>query len=115
MDIQVGDRITYKNGHVELIQNNENLKDRIENCTIEVVKIERPKYEIVEEKEELLTEEEKEFLKNYVKLIESLNNGKVDTIINLGTLLVLHLKTSIDYYTEIGSNFKDLKKIKYIH
>ena len=30
-----------------------------------ILKIERPKYEVVEEKKELLTEEEREFLKKY--------------------------------------------------
>ena len=39
----------------------------LDSKTIEILKIERPKYEVVEEKKELLTEEEKEFLKYMCK------------------------------------------------
>lgn len=36
--------------------------------SIEILKIERPQYEVIEEKKELLTEEEKEYLKLVLKL-----------------------------------------------
>ena len=47
---------------------------------IEILKIERPHYEVVEEKKELLTEEEKEFLKTICKYydIRTIYFNKVD-------------------------------------
>ncbi len=75
-DLQEGDRITYKynNGddkiYKSIIQDDgdlEDYKERIERKSLEILKIERPKYEVVEENEELLTEEEKEFLKGMCK------------------------------------------------
>ena len=75
MDIQieVGDRVTSKNKgtgkiYVEIAYNNvaiENMKSDLYNT--EIIKIERPHYEVVEEKKELLTEEEKEFLKSILR------------------------------------------------
>lgn len=83
MDLQVGDRITYKYLNtnidkdkiyvslVEGIRDAEIYKEMIESETktssIEILKIERPNYEVIEEKKELLTEEEREFLKQYIK------------------------------------------------
>lgn len=84
MNIQVGDRVTYKYLNTEdkreciaVIQDIVELEDykrMIENkselCSIEILKIERPKWEVVEEKKELLTEEEREFLKFFIKHFE---------------------------------------------
>lgn len=79
VDIQVGDRITYKyedeNKHrIVIISNLDELGDYKNMATtsgefssIRIIKIERPKYEVVEEKKELLTEEEKEFLRQAFK------------------------------------------------
>ena len=39
----------------------------IESNNIKILKIERPKYEVVEKQEELLTDEEKQFLKDMCK------------------------------------------------
>ena len=86
MDIQVGDRITYRyleikdkifiaiiNVLSELIDYERMVKEN----QIEILKIERPKYEVIEEKKELLTEEEREFLKQVLifmdKKISSIN------------------------------------------
>lgn len=71
MDIQVGDRVTYKykdenDIKINIITSN-NDKAIISQNDKEILKIERPKYEVVEEKKELLTKEEKEFLKQYIK------------------------------------------------
>lgn len=66
MDIQVGDRVTYKNGATKIITNDEYC-EKVKEVYGEILKIERPKYEVVEKKKELLTEEEKEFLKNMIK------------------------------------------------
>lgn len=78
MDIEVGDRVTYKSlkepdyqkrekvviNEAEIIKILECVKDG----QVEILKIERPKYEVTKEKKELLTEEEKEFLKQYIKM-----------------------------------------------
>ena len=81
-EIEVGDRVTYRYLNTEdkqefvsiigSIEELESYKRMIESKTeissIEILKIERPKYEVVEEKKELLTEEEREFLKQYIKM-----------------------------------------------
>ena len=83
MDIQVGDRITYRyinsSDKKELIRvltdeleiktyiANTN-KEKTEGFAIEILKIERPSYEVVEEKKELLTYEEREFLKSVIEI-----------------------------------------------
>ena len=84
MDIQVGDLITYINSNDSLgmryksiMINSDRLidyKNKLENKEIEIIKTERPKYEVIEEKKELLTEEEKEFLKSYIKFTNYIPN-----------------------------------------
>lgn len=73
MDIQVGDRVTYKNLEEKIVTtligssvDIGSMKEILE--TRELLKIERPKYELVEEHKKLLTEEEKEFLKMISKI-----------------------------------------------
>lgn len=118
MNIKVGDRVTYKidkKDIVTLVMNNiANIDFIINNDEhkIEILKIERPKYEVIEEKKELLTEEEKEFLKQYIKIIESLNNGEVITIQKQSTWLILKLKTQFEYQAEVGPRFKELAECK---
>ena len=126
MDIQVGDKITYK-----YLNNNDNkiytsiiedigdlktyermIESRIEIGSIEILKIERPKYEVVEERKELLTEEEREFLKQYIKIIESLNNGQVTSIRKQSSWIILKLKTELEYQADIGPKFKNLEDCK---
>ncbi len=80
MDIQVGDRVTYRyeteqEVRSSIINDIDELKDYIgmasrkgEISSIELLKIERPTYAVIEEKKELLTEEEKEFLKTISKI-----------------------------------------------
>ena len=75
MDIQVGDVVTYKiiysnKDFIRIISDSlavQELNTEINNNDIEILKIERPKYEVVEEKKALLTKEEKEFLKDMCK------------------------------------------------
>lgn len=78
MDIQVGDRITYrlKIGEykgviqrkiISLLCERDVYSKMLENDEIEIFTIERPKYEVVEENKELLTEDEKQFLKDICK------------------------------------------------
>ena len=117
MDIQVGDRIIYKHmGEMKtsLITDDEdieNIQEDIKNNSIEIIKIERPKYEVVEEKKELLTEE-KEFLKLYIKLIKSLNNGQLISIRKQSGWIILELKTGLEYQADIGSKFKNIEDCK---
>ena len=99
MDIQVGDRVTYRN----IYENEVYIRIVVDECEIsklnkdcrEILKIERPHYEVVEEKKELLTEEEKEFLKNVCKYYDvteiRLNNIDIK-IINDG-----HIVSCLDY------------------
>ena len=70
MDIQVGDRVTYKYKdkiYIKIILDEYELSV-LKDDDREILKIERPKYKVVEEKKDLLTEEEKEFLKYYIKI-----------------------------------------------
>lgn len=74
LDIQVGDRVTYldsyKTKRITIIKDAEMVETfKIDTgLYIEILKIERPQYEVIEEKKELLTEEEKEYLKLVLKL-----------------------------------------------
>ena len=122
MDIQVGDIVTYKNINEpdyqarQKIMINEDDIAKIHSCIkesqIEILKIERPKYEVVEEKKELLTEEEREFLKLYIKIIKSLNNGQIISIRKQSGWIVLKLKTELEYQADIGSKFKNMEDCK---
>ena len=103
MDIQVGDRVTYidKKGHkciLIVLEDKGELSDGKDSFIGEILKIERPKYEIIEEKKELLTEEEKEFLKQYIKI----NNARVD-FIKLDCNFDLRIETT-NYVNYIKTN-----------
>ncbi len=79
MDIQVGDRVTYidKQGKkciITVLEDKGELCDCKDNPVSEILKIERPKYEVVEEKKELLTEKEREFLKDMCNMCKYYNN-----------------------------------------
>lgn len=110
-NIQVGDKITFITGVEVIITKSEQIKEFINYGTIS--KIERPKYEVIEEyKEDLLTEVEKDLLKAYIKLIESLNNGSVESIRKEYSLIVIRLKTQLEYQIEVGPRFKNLEDSK---
>lgn len=74
MDIQVGDRVTYNYYGTTIIEiimdkkQSRSMLEELDNKGVKLLKIERPEYKVLEEKKELLTEEEKEFLKQYVKM-----------------------------------------------
>lgn len=75
MDIQVGDRVTYKRND-DGITRMACITTQANNLLLnpdeyEILKIERPKWEVVEEKKELLTEEEIEFLQLVLKFINT--------------------------------------------
>ena len=90
MNIRVGDRATYKTfgeTKIALIVDDEdidNIQEDIKNKNIEILKIGRPQYEVVEEKKELLTGEEREFLKLYMDFTHIITDAiyKKDGIIN---------------------------------
>lgn len=72
MEIEVGDRVTYKyknynTKYGEIVTSELEKEALLSRDNIEILKIERPNWEVVEEKKELLTEEEREFLKIYTK------------------------------------------------
>lgn len=122
IDLQVGDRVTYKylnnndnkiyTSIIEDIGDLENYKrmieSKIEISSIKILKVERPKYEVVEEKKELLTKEEKEFLRQYIKIIKSLNNGTVDKIRRKEEDIYVVLKNGLTYKIEIGMQFGNM-------
>ena len=80
--IEVGDKIAYKykgeDGIIEEIIIGEGDICALTQDDIEILKIERPNWTVVEEKKDLLTEEEKEFLKQIFKFKEF--NSKVNYI-----------------------------------
>lgn len=72
-DIRLGDVITYKSKldgkiNILLMTSSEQANFYSTSKSFEILKIERPTYEVVEEKKELLTDEEREFLKQFIKL-----------------------------------------------
>ncbi len=90
MDIQVGDRVTYKSINEPSYQArykiiaDENDILKVHNCIkeeqIKILKIERPKYEVVEEKKELLTEEEKEYLSSIINTINKYSGKNIKNL-----------------------------------
>lgn len=119
MDIQVGDRITYiylkNNKEVTAIiackaeiKDLQNMQKEGSEHQIKILKIERPTYEVIVENKELLTGEEKEFLKSYIKLIESLNNGEVTHISRYNITITVYLRTGLSYDAEVGPRFENM-------
>lgn len=115
MNIEVGDRVTYKSGkdQRQVIMTNE---EQIENyeSNVLIIKIERigingwyTVYE-KEDKKELLTNEEKEFLKHYIKILENLDNGKAIYIYREEEKIVVCLDTDLAYYIEVGKKFGNM-------
>lgn len=120
MDIQVGDRVTYryindsdKKELVSIITDDEEIKhyiirarkEIINSFSIEILKIERPRYEVVEEKKELLTDEEREFLKLYIKFSNKIIDGikKEDSVLNF-------MQDNDEYnFIELVDDFKNLR------
>lgn len=94
MDIQLGDRITYKYINAidkkkitRLVLDETEAKDyknmasdTNKESSIEIIKIERQKYEVIEEKKDLLTEEERELLKKLIININQFSCAKVNKI-----------------------------------
>ena len=116
MDIQVGDRVTYEfiDGFGQKTKETIIITDDEETFVgdVKILKIERPKYDAIEEKKELLTEEEKEFLKSYIKFVESFKNGKAIEINKNDNWLVLTLKSEIEYQVEVGSKYENIPYYK---
>ena len=111
MDIQVGDKVTYKykydNEKIEEIMIDmdyvENLKEDVD---IEILKIERPSYEVVEEKKELLTDEERDFLKGFINI----KSDKILYIQRRNTSIVIVGKQWAD--SVLTNKFQNLEKGK---
>ena len=113
MDLKIGDKITYEFQALkgEKVKNERIINDTADvniyknNELYKILKIERPKYEVVEEKKELLTEEEKRFLKHYIEIIEDLDNGKFKELLKQEERLIIFLNTGITYYIDLGNKF----------
>ena len=112
MDIQVGDRVTYldsyKTKRITIIKDAEMVETfKIDTgLYIEILKIERPKYEVIEEKKELLTEEEKEYIKNYTYF------NKIDykTLrISIASIEFINGNFSIACYVNTNDRFNNIK------
>ena len=116
MDIQVGDKITYKGvygAERQVIMTNLDVIDDYKG--IDIIKIERPKYEVVEEKKELLTEEEKEFLRQALKFGNygsDTGNGTIKFIVKSGYFIELYYEdwTCNTIYIDKKLYFKNLEQ-----
>ena len=83
----------------------------LDSKTIEILKIERPKYEVVEEKKELLTEEEREFLKYYMRYMYLQEKDKLIGIRKKDSQIWLLVSESCGYTYRYNSQaFKGLEK-----
>ena len=116
MDMQVGDKVTYKIREIVFTEiiNNLSWGVKLKNDAMyEILKIERPKYEVVEEKKELLTEEEREFLKQYIKLIGLKKGVKyIKKLINRFLYVILLDGSNFEIEVSYGENFKNLENEK---
>lgn len=119
MQIEVGDRVTYEDGYIEMVFDNEEIEYQTKVRDREIVKVERigqNGWEVVEEKKELLTEEEREFLKWILKFetikIKSIEKvqkkyGDIELILFFGDGI------ADGYYRNVkDSYFKNLKEGK---
>ncbi len=112
MEIEVGDRVTYKyknynTKYGEIVTSELEKEALLSRDNIEILKIERPNWEAVEEKKELLTEEEKEFLKQY--LIHSSNEYEKEYLIKRNKSIWLENKNTDGICFQYNKNkFKGL-------
>ena len=108
MDIQVGDRVTYKIReiiYIKIMEDSSMINKLKNDGECKILKIERPKYEVVEEKKELLTEEEREFLKLYMKI----NNIKASKLIfNIFEITFIDGNISFTAYINTDYSFRKL-------
>ena len=112
LDIQVGDRVTYENGFVEIMLNNQLVKQRIDSDR--VIKIERigaGGWYTVYEKKELLTDEEREFLKDIIKYYD--NISQIDFTLSSISFENdnFNVICNVDYPKKL--KFENIKKNKY--
>ena len=123
LDLQVSDRVTYKytdksNTVVELVSNDNvdvlSFKDYLENERIKILKIERigeNGWYTVYEKKDLLTSEEKEFLKDIIKYYDNISQIKFrEEIINLCDE-DSYVMCSLDYPDNM--KFENIKKVEF--
>ena len=77
---------------------------------IEILKIERPKYEVIEEKKELLTEEEREFLRLYIKYLNMQGKDVLIGIRKMGSEIWFLISECSGYiYKHNSQAFKGLE------
>lgn len=110
MNIEVGDKVTYDNGYVEIICDDDDINYQTAVNGRKIVKIERPEWRVVEEKKELLTEEEKTIIKSVKQSVKNIK-------------FVMKMLNCINFYETKNSgwtvsiadkeNFKKLKEDKF--
>lgn len=121
MNIEVGDRVTYKYINInsdelenEIITDAVTKRDyqaRFDDESWELIKVERPNWEVVEEKKNLLTEEEREFLKAYLKFMKlenedmrfKRNYNKISCLFDDGSGYVIEV--GYDYFGKMKANY----------
>ena len=121
MDIQVGGRVYWryidvKAIHISIITSETDL-ELVKHSDKQILKIERPKYEVVEEKKELLTEEEKEFLKQNLKFgnfKSGTSNKIIQFIIKNEDFIYLHTDEfdCVTVYFDKNLYFRNLEENK---
>lgn len=115
MDIQVGDRVTYfLDGikRIEIVTDIENIK-KVEDAmkrgkNYKILKIERPKYEVIEEKKELLTE-------NKINDIVGLIGNKICNLWtkcpknSINGFMIVERNYKVEVLTELLDEIKELE------
>ena len=80
-------------------------RNKVKGENIKILKIERLKWEVVEEKKELLTEEEREFLRLYMKI----NGIKADKIkFNMFEIIFINYRGVFYGYINTDISFKNV-------
>lgn len=122
MDIKVGDRITYMHeedfvlkASCQIVTDTTDvvvLQNRTEHKEIEIIKIERIGlngwYTVFEEKEELLTEEQREFLKKIIESYNRMFKTKICKIHYYSEKKLILINETKEYEIEVENSFRKL-------
>lgn len=105
MDIEVGDRVTFDDGSKTILNTERDIDIISSYREYKPVKIERPNWKVVEEKKELLTEEEREFLRLYM----TINKIRADKIkFNIFEVNFMENGSIFTAYINTESSFRNL-------
>lgn len=114
MNVEVGDRVTYKHknekGKITTIVDTNCEVDYLRREDIKILKVERPNWTVVEEKKNLLTEEEREFLKQFIKFNSKTNIQQIERDIKV--IYLEEIKNSgFGFHYDSGFNGLEINKI----